>query len=332
MDEQTLSNFLQANLTVLQRLDEKLHTLIRLTDRIDRSIGVDDNIPMEELKGREGFSLVPAEKDQQVQCIVGGQTIIGIAREKILQHEKIIVGGGDIANPDIYPIPIIIRGTAEGSNYYNISNVSPSGEMQTVVAGISSGSGNTRIMIVGLDKGSLSCSGWNVTVNGFDDSTLTAMNLPDTITNKTTGDVYSTAGATVSSNVIALSADENQANTAPTATDVLSLSLIFSVSDELKHFPPTIAEMSLAAGATYTTTYAANKKLLYLSVDLPQGVECTITNDITGTEVTWLEDTDSIGALEFVNGILFGNFKITVENTTAIAQTWSVKAIFEAYE
>lgn len=332
MDEQTLLNFLQANLTVLQRLDEKLHTLVSLTDRIDRSIGVDDNIPMEEIKGREGFSLVPAEKDQFVQCLVGGQTIMGIAREKILQHERIIVGGGDVSNPDIYPIPFIIRGTSEGSNYYNISNVSPSGEMQTVISSTANLSSNSRIITAGLDKGSVSCNGsWDLTVNGFSDSTLTPANLPDTITNKTTGDVYSTAGATIAANVVTLSADNNLANTPPIYTDLIIIPLVFSISDLLKQFPPTIAGMTLLAGATYTGSYVANKRLLYISVDLPQGVELTITNDITGSAVTWMVDADSIGALEFMNGILFGTFAISVTNTTAISQNFSVKTIFEAY-
>lgn len=328
MNEQLLLEFLQNNLGVLQRLDEKLHTMVQLTNRIDRSIGTDDVLPMEEIKGREGFSLVPAEKDQFVQCLVGGQTIMGIAREKILQHERIIVGGGDVSNPDIYPIPFIIRGTSEGSNYYNISNVSPSGEMQTVTSS-SGGVGNSRIITVGLDKGTVTCNGsWSITIGGFDDSTLSVTNLPDTITNKTTGDVYSTAGAEVVANVITLSADNNQANTAPLTTDVITIPLIFSMSDVLQQFPPTIAGMTLAAGATYTASYTANKRLMYLSVDLPQGVECTITNDGT----TWLQDTDSIGALEFVYGILFGTFAVSVTNTTAISQNFSIKAIFEAYE
>lgn len=329
MNEQLLLEFLQSNLGVLQKLDEKLHTLISLTHKIDKSIGTDDVLPMEELKGREGFSLVSAEKDRLVQCLVGGQTIIGIAREKILQHEKIVVGGGDIANPDIYPIPFIIRGAIEGSTTYNITQVNPAGKFETVVTSSGSISDSNKIITVGLDKGSLLCNGtWEISILGFDNSILKLINMPETILNRSTGQTYSTAGSIVSDNKITLLGDSNKDKNPPTAYDVLTLPLTFSITDILKQFPFNFDDMLLAANATYIESYYTNKKLLYLSVDLPQGVKCTIKNNDT----VWLQDTDSIGALEFINGILFENFVITVVNTTSISQNWSVKAIFEAYE
>lgn len=94
--------------------------------------------------------------------------------------------------------------------------------------------------------------------------------------------------------------------------------------DLLLQFPASSNDIYILAGATYTQEISINRSLKYLSIDAPEGVYITIYND----NVPVLFAVDEIGALEFSKGITINRLKITVSNTSALTQKWSIRMIF----
>lgn len=94
--------------------------------------------------------------------------------------------------------------------------------------------------------------------------------------------------------------------------------------DLVYQHPESAANHQLAAGATYTRDMSVNRRLMYLSVDAPEGVIISVYRDNT----LWLFASDEIGAMEFKKGVFFGNLRIDVQNTTQVVQNWSIRFIF----
>jgi len=94
--------------------------------------------------------------------------------------------------------------------------------------------------------------------------------------------------------------------------------------DMVYQFPDSAGAMLLAGGGVYEKETAVNRRLVYISIDAPEGVIISIYRDNS----LWMFSSDEIGALEFKKGVYFGGLKIRVVNTTEIAQNWSIRFIF----
>jgi len=94
--------------------------------------------------------------------------------------------------------------------------------------------------------------------------------------------------------------------------------------DLVLQFPDSAAALTLAAGGTVVRDATVNRRLQYLSVDAPEGVIVSIYRDNT----LWMFASDEIGAMEFKKGVYFGALRIEVQNTTEVAQNWSIRFIF----
>lgn len=94
--------------------------------------------------------------------------------------------------------------------------------------------------------------------------------------------------------------------------------------DLVLQFPNSAAALTLTAGATVVRDATVNRRLQYLSVDAPEGVIVSIYRDNT----LWMFASDEIGAMEFKKGVYFGALRIEVQNTTEVAQNWSIRFIF----
>lgn len=94
--------------------------------------------------------------------------------------------------------------------------------------------------------------------------------------------------------------------------------------DFLLQFPDSTENLYLQPGQTFEKEISINKKLVYLSIDAPEGVLVTIYQD--NNPVTFA--IDEIGALEFRKGIYFGIIKVTASNNAEIEQKWSLRMIF----
>lgn len=81
----------------------------------------------------------------------------------------------------------------------------------------------------------------------------------------------------------------------------------------------------LVPSATFSEEYVLNKRLKYLSVDVPEGIVLEILND----GVRLLKSTDEIGALEFTTGLDIGTLDVTATNTASTSLRWYIKLIFE---
>ena len=91
--------------------NEKVNILI---DTLSRGLDVDPTINptidyTTSLKGLEGYALTDANKDGLIAIIVGNRAITGVAKNDIVQYEKVIITGGDDAQPDIVAIPLIMK-------------------------------------------------------------------------------------------------------------------------------------------------------------------------------------------------------------------------------
>lgn len=94
--------------------------------------------------------------------------------------------------------------------------------------------------------------------------------------------------------------------------------------DLVCQYPESAASLQLAAGETYTRETTVNRRLMYLSVDAPEGVVISVFRDNT----LWMFASDEIGAMEFKKGVYVGALRIQVQNTTEVAQNWSIRFIF----
>ena len=94
--------------------------------------------------------------------------------------------------------------------------------------------------------------------------------------------------------------------------------------DLVYQHPDSAGNLHLAAGGLYVRDMSVARRLVYLSVDVPEGVVISIYRDNT----LWMFASNEIGAMEFKQGVYFGNIRIEVQNTTETDQTWSVRFIF----
>lgn len=94
--------------------------------------------------------------------------------------------------------------------------------------------------------------------------------------------------------------------------------------DLVYQYPESAANLHLAAGELYTRETTVNRRLMYMSVDAPEGVVISVYRDNT----LWLFATGEIGAMELKKGVYFGNLRIDAQNTTQVNQNWSIRFIF----
>jgi predicted peptidase len=94
--------------------------------------------------------------------------------------------------------------------------------------------------------------------------------------------------------------------------------------DLVYQFPESMAAFTLPAGGTYARDMTVNRRLMYLSVDAPEGVIISVYRDNT----FWMFASSEIGAMEFKKGVYFGDVRIEVRNTTEVNQNWSIRFIF----
>lgn len=94
--------------------------------------------------------------------------------------------------------------------------------------------------------------------------------------------------------------------------------------DLVYQHPDSAANLQLAAGASYVRDMNVNRRLVYVSVDAPEGVIISVYRDNS----LWMFASDEIGAMEFKKGVYVGNLRIEVQNTTQVAQNWSIRFIF----
>jgi len=94
--------------------------------------------------------------------------------------------------------------------------------------------------------------------------------------------------------------------------------------DLVLQYPESTANLQLAGEERYERETTVNRRLMYLSIDAPEGVVVSILRDNT----LWMFASDEIGSMEFKRGVYFGTLKIVVENTTEVVQNWSVRFIF----
>ena len=94
--------------------------------------------------------------------------------------------------------------------------------------------------------------------------------------------------------------------------------------DLLIQYPDSTADLYLKAGDTYERELQVNKRLFYLSIDVPDGVFLEIYRNNS----LWMFATGEIGAIQFKNGVNFEVLKIVVKNSSGIDQKWSCRFLF----
>jgi|Deesub1362B_J571_1020462.scaffolds.fasta_scaffold01638_5 hypothetical protein len=94
--------------------------------------------------------------------------------------------------------------------------------------------------------------------------------------------------------------------------------------DLLLQYPDSTNDLYLKAGDTYEREIEINKRLRYLSMDIPDGVFLEIYRNNS----LWLFATGEIGAIQFKNGVKFEVLKIVVKNNSEIDQKWSLRFLF----
>lgn len=94
--------------------------------------------------------------------------------------------------------------------------------------------------------------------------------------------------------------------------------------DLLIQYPDSTSDLYLKAGDTYERELQVNKRLFYLSIDIPDGVFIEIYRNNS----LWMFATGEIGAIQFKNGVHFEILKIVVKNQSGIDQTWSCRLLF----
>ena len=94
--------------------------------------------------------------------------------------------------------------------------------------------------------------------------------------------------------------------------------------DLLIQYPDSTSNLYLKAGDTYERELQVNKRLFYLSIDIPDGVFLEIHRNNS----LWMFATGEIGAIQFKNGVHFEVLKIVVKNSSGIDQKWSCRFLF----
>lgn len=94
--------------------------------------------------------------------------------------------------------------------------------------------------------------------------------------------------------------------------------------DILLQLPDKTSELYLVGNGVYEKEIQINRKLRYLSMDIPDGVFCEIYRNNT----LWLFATGEIGAIQFKNGVFFETLKVVVRNSSEISQKWNVRLLF----
>ena len=112
LDRQSNIDEIMSMVAITQiKTNEKLNILI---DTLSQGIGIDPTINptidyTTSLKGLEGYALTNADKDGQIAIIVGNRAVTGVAKNDIVQYEKVIITGGDDMQPDIVAIPLVMK-------------------------------------------------------------------------------------------------------------------------------------------------------------------------------------------------------------------------------
>lgn len=111
------------------------------------------------------------------------------------------------------------------------------------------------------------------------------------------------------------------------ASRIINIQSTGSSMDEINTLMciPEYESSILVPSGTFSEEYILNKRLKYLSVDVPEGIVLEILND----DVRLLKSTDEIGALEFTTGLDIGTLDVTATNTASTSLRWYIKLIFE---
>ncbi|WP_290597112.1 MULTISPECIES: hypothetical protein [unclassified Archaeoglobus] len=94
--------------------------------------------------------------------------------------------------------------------------------------------------------------------------------------------------------------------------------------DLLLQYPDSTKDLYLKAGESYERELQINRRLRYLSLDVPDGVLLQIFRNNS----LWLFAEGEIGAIQFKNGVHFEVFKVVVVNSSEIDQKWSLRVLF----
>ena len=94
--------------------------------------------------------------------------------------------------------------------------------------------------------------------------------------------------------------------------------------DILLQYPDNTKDLYLKAGETYEREIEVQRRLRYLSIDVPDGVLLQIYRNNS----IWFFADGEIGAIQFKNGVHFEVFKLVVVTNSEIDQKWSVRALF----
>jgi hypothetical protein len=94
--------------------------------------------------------------------------------------------------------------------------------------------------------------------------------------------------------------------------------------DLILQFPEDSTARTIEAKGTVKRTKTVNKRLIYLSVDIPDGMIATINRD--GLPLMWF--TAESGAIEFKKGLYFSEFGISITNNGTYEQAFSVRTVF----
>ncbi len=97
-----------------------------------------------------------------------------------------------------------------------------------------------------------------------------------------------------------------------------------SGEDQLHVFPESIKNLTLSANSDYQIDKTINRRLKFISIDVPDGITVYIYRD----KVLWCYFTHESGSMDFVNGVDFGEMKLVAENTTEYPLRWSVKMVW----
>ncbi len=99
-----------------------------------------------------------------------------------------------------------------------------------------------------------------------------------------------------------------------------------SGEDQLQIFPASIKDLTLSANTGYMVDKTINRRLKFISVDVPDGITVYVYRD----KVLWCYFTHESGSMDFENGVFFGEIKLEAVNTTAYPLRWSVKMVWSA--
>lgn len=94
--------------------------------------------------------------------------------------------------------------------------------------------------------------------------------------------------------------------------------------DQLLQYPNSTEKLYLQPGEKFEAETQLSKKLVYLSIDAPEGVLVTIYRD--NQPIMFM--LDEIGAIEFRKGMIFDSLKVVAENNSEIEQKWSLRMVF----